>query len=66
MRVARPHLRSCDAVPDELGVDTALANAPGNQLRILAAQIDDENRPLLRRTLWQRQDFSGDSSAPLS
>jgi hypothetical protein len=53
-------------VPDELGVDTALANAPGNQLRVLAAQIDDDDRPLLRRTLWQRQDFSGDSSAPLS
>ena len=66
MRVARAYLRSRDAVADELGVHAALANAPRNQLGVLAAEIDDEHRPLLRRTLWQRQDFSADSSAPPS
>ena len=66
MRIARPHLSSRDAVPDELGVHAALANAACDQLRVLTAEIHDEHRPLFRRTLWQPQDFSGDSSVPLS
>ena len=32
---------------DELGVDTALADAPGDQLRVLTAEVQNEHRPLL-------------------
>ena len=52
---------------NELGIDTALADAPRDQLRVLAAQIDDENRPLAGRGLRPglRGDLSrGDSAAP--
>ena len=51
-------------VAHELGIDAALADASGDQLRILAAQINDENRALLRRRLGERDDLSAvDSSA---
>ena len=36
---------------DELRVDTRLAHASRDQLAVLAAEIDDEDRPLLRRRL---------------
>ena len=38
-----------DRVRDELRVDARLAHAPRDQLRVLAAEVDDEHRPLLRR-----------------
>jgi hypothetical protein len=36
---------------DELRVDTALADAPCDQLRVLAAEVEDEDGPLLGRGL---------------
>jgi hypothetical protein len=33
-------------VVDELRVDAALADAPGDQLRVLAAEVDDEDGAL--------------------
>src|SRR5581483_2577881 len=35
-------------VRDELGVHARLADTPGDQLRVLAAEVDDEHRPVLR------------------
>jgi hypothetical protein len=53
---------------DELRVDAALAHASRDQLCVLAAEVEDEDRALLRG--WERNDvrarLSGDSSAPLS
>ena len=68
-RAAGEHERSgippCDLVcgqpvPDELRVDARLAHAPCDQLAVLAAEVDDENRPLLRRRLrrGKRDDFA--------
>jgi len=53
---------------DELRVDAALADATGDQLGVLAAEVDDEDRALFGRRLRQPDDLrlSGDSSAPLS
>ena len=34
-----------DFVADELGVHAALAYAPGDELRVLTAEIEDEDRP---------------------
>jgi hypothetical protein len=48
MRVARADLGGADAVGDELGVDPALPDTAGDQLRILAAQIENEDGALLR------------------
>jgi hypothetical protein len=55
-------------VADELGVDARLADAAGNQLRVLAAEIDDEDGTILRKRFRNRQpdDVSADSSAPPS
>jgi hypothetical protein len=52
----------------ELRVDAALADAARDQLRILAAAVDDEDRALLRSGLRKVNDLrlNGDSSAPLS
>ena len=44
-----------DVVRDELGVDAALAHAARDQLRVLAAEVDDEDWALLRRGFLQRQ-----------
>ena len=33
---------------DELGVDARLAHAAGDELAVLPAEVDDEDRPLLR------------------
>ena len=48
VRVARAHGLGRDRVTDELRVDAALADAPRDQLRVLPAEVDDENRPVLR------------------
>ena len=48
------------AVADELRVNARLADAAGDQLRVLAAEVDDEDRPLLGRLLGQ--ELSDDSS----
>ncbi len=47
-------------VPDELRVDARLAHAPCDELAVLAAEVDDENRALLRCRLWRgkRDDFA--------
>jgi hypothetical protein len=66
MRIARAHLRRRDAVADELRVDAALANTSRDQLGVLPPEIDDQDGALLGKTLRQRQNFSGDSSEPLS
>jgi hypothetical protein len=59
---------------DELGIDAGLPDAAGDQLRVLAAEIDDEYGPGIcdwqgLRSLvrsGERQDFSADSWAPPS
>jgi hypothetical protein len=51
-------------VADELRVDPALADAAGDQLCVLAAEVEDEDGPLLND--GERDDvrrLSGDSSA---
>jgi hypothetical protein len=53
-------------VRDELGVDTRLADAAGDQLRVLAAEVDDEDRPLFRSGFWKGGELSAGNSAPLS
>ena len=45
-RVARTERLRCDRVRDELRVDAALAHAPRDQLRVLAATVQNEHRPL--------------------
>ena len=67
VRVARAHGLRRDRVADELGVDAALAHATRDQLRVLAAEVDNEHRPVLRsRERHDVRRLSGDSSAPLS
>ena len=39
----------------ELGVDAALPHAPGDQLGVLPAAVEHEDRPLLRRWLGDRK-----------
>jgi hypothetical protein len=64
--IPRPDLVGRDPVADELGVDAALADAPGDQLCVLAAEVEDEDRALLRRTLREGQNLSpsGNSAPP--
>jgi hypothetical protein len=40
---------------DELGVDPALADAARDQLRVLPAEVDDEDWTLLGRGLRRRE-----------
>ncbi len=40
---------------DELRVDAALAHAPGNQLRVLAPEVDDEDGALFGCRLADRE-----------
>ena len=49
--LAGARLRGGDPVADELGVDAALAHAARDQLRVLAAEVEHEHRPLLRALL---------------
>ncbi len=50
-RIPRPHLLDAERVRHEFRVDAGVAHAPGDQLRVLAAEVEDEHRPLLRRRL---------------
>ena len=50
-RVPRPHLVDAERVRHELRVDTCVADAAGDQLRVLAAEVEHEHRPFLRRRL---------------
>ena len=54
-RVTCRDLGRSEAVPDELRVDARLAHAPCDQLAVLPAEIDDEDRALLRRRLGRRE-----------
>jgi hypothetical protein len=66
VRPPRPERCGADLVPDELRVDPALTYAPGDQLRVLAAEVDDQNGALFGSGLTKRNDLSlsaGDSSA---
>jgi hypothetical protein len=53
---------------DEDRIDAALADAPRDQLRVLTAEIDDEDGTLVRTRRVELYDarLSGDSSAPPS
>ena len=53
--VACRDLRRREPVPHELGVDPRLAHAPGDQLAVLPAEIDDEDRAVFRRGLGRRE-----------
>ena len=48
-------------MPHELRVDARLAHAPRDQLAVLAAEVDDEDRALLRRGLGRSE--AGSTSA---
>jgi hypothetical protein len=48
-------LLRCQAVADELRVDTRLPHPPRDELAVLPAEIDDEHGALLRRCLWSRE-----------
>src|SRR5262249_12665344 len=64
VRVARAYCLGRDRVADELRVDTALADAARDQLGVLAAEVENENRPVL--VAGERKNLrllSGDSSA---
>jgi hypothetical protein len=59
-----PYLIDRRVVRDDLGVDASLAHTPRDQLRVLAAEVDDEYGPFLRRGLrMQRDDFSRDGNS---
>ena len=54
-RVARSDLVRRERVRDELRVDARLAHAPRDQLRVLAAEVEHEDGPLLVSRLGHRQ-----------
>jgi hypothetical protein len=54
-RPARGHLLGRGAVVHDLRVDPALADPAGDELRVLSAEVDDEDGALLRRRLGHRQ-----------
>jgi hypothetical protein len=65
-RLPGTDLVGAQPVRDELGVDARLAHAARDQLAVLAAEVQDEHRALLRRGLrcGEGKDLSlGDSSA---
>ena len=51
MGSAGPHRVRTYLVSHQLRVDAALPHAPRDQLRVLAAEVDDENGTLFRRRL---------------
>jgi hypothetical protein len=55
-------------VADELRVDARLADAAGDQLGVLAAEVDNEYRPFILGLFRDRErnDLSADSWAPPS
>jgi hypothetical protein len=69
-RVLRPQRVGGRPVADELRIDTRLADAAGDQLRVLAAEVDDEHGPGIRDRQGfrsrERQQLSADSWAPPS
>ena len=54
-RVPAPDLLRAERVRHQLGVDAGIADAPGDQLRVLPAQVEHEHRPLLGDRHGQRQ-----------
>ncbi len=52
---AAGNLRGRDRCRHELRVHAAVAHAPGDELRILAPEVDHEHGPLLGRRLGERQ-----------
>ena len=67
VRVPGAHRLGRDRVADELGVDAALAHAARDQLRVLAAEVENENGPVAPdRQLDDLGLLSADSSAPPS
>ena len=66
MRIPRPDLVGGDAVADELRVDAALADAARDQLRVLATEVEDEDRALLGSALREANNLSlcGNSVPP--
>ncbi len=54
-RVSRRDLRSREPMSDELGVDAGLAHAPRDELAVLPAEVDDEDRALFRLGLGGRE-----------
>jgi len=68
VRPAGAHGRRRDGVRDELGVDARLPDAARDQLRVLAAEVDDEDGALLRGGFRKRDDVrvSAGNSAPPS
>ena len=66
-RVPPPQLLRARAMRDELRVDTCLAHAARDQLRVLAAEVDHEHRPLLGeqfRPQWNDVSCAGNSARP--
>jgi hypothetical protein len=55
-------------MPDEFGVDAALADPARDQLRVLTAEVDDEDRPLFGNLEVDDPGglLNGDSSGPPS
>ncbi len=63
-RPARCQVVGGDVVGDDLGEDVALADAPGDQLRVLRSEVDDEDRSVTRfRWLTHRRPPVATSSA---
>ena len=54
-RIAPAHLARADRMRHELRVDAALADSPRDQLRVLAAAVQNEHRPLFGGRLRRRQ-----------
>ena len=65
-RVARADRVGGGGVRDELRVNAALADAPRDQLRVLPAEVDDEDGTLFRGRLRERHHLSAGNSAPPS
>ncbi len=67
-RVERAQLLGREAVRHELRVDARLAHAARDQLAVLAAEVQHEHRPLLRRSLRRRErddlSLGGNSARP--
>ena len=58
-RIPRARLRRRQPVRHELRVHARLAHAPRDQLRVLAAEVEDEHRPLLGRGLRRSAPAAG-------
>ena len=56
-RVAPRDLGRGQPMPDELREDPGLAHAARDQLAVLAAEVDDQDRTLLRRAFRRRERY---------